>query len=90
MPGGGRGGSGGSGNALVGLIGMLTGSGLVDRTYSWIGTGENQVVSDARRSPPAAPCARREPGAPGPATTRVGAPSHRQSTPAARRSVPLG
>ncbi|MER8085486.1 hypothetical protein ACIO6T_12000 [Streptomyces sp. NPDC087532] len=63
MPGGGRGGSGGSGNALVGLIGMLTGSGLVDRTYSWIGTGENQVVSDARRSPRPrrAPAVNREP-----------------------------
>ncbi|MFB6991635.1 YidB family protein [Streptomyces sp. NPDC056304] len=38
----------GSGNALEGLIGMRTGSGLVDRTHFWIGTGENQVVSDAR------------------------------------------
>ncbi|MFB7190798.1 YidB family protein [Streptomyces sp. NPDC056230] len=48
LPGGGQGGSGGSGNALEGLIGMRTGSGLVDRTHFWIGTGENQVVSDAR------------------------------------------
>lgn len=46
--GGGQGGSGGSGNALEGLIGMLTGSGLVDQVYSWIGTGENQVVNGAQ------------------------------------------
>ncbi|MFI5632789.1 YidB family protein [Streptomyces sp. NPDC051664] len=41
------GGAGGA-NALEGLIGMLTKSGLLDQTQSWVGTGENKPVSGAQ------------------------------------------
>ncbi|MEU3688942.1 YidB family protein [Streptomyces narbonensis] len=46
---GGRSGAGGDGaNPLGGLLDMLTKSGLVDQTQSWVGTGRNQPVSGAQ------------------------------------------
>lgn len=43
---GGKSGGGGDGaNPLGGLLDMLTKSGLVDQTQSWVGTGDNQPVS---------------------------------------------
>ncbi|MET4643718.1 YidB family protein [Streptomyces sp. NBC_01550] len=42
------GGGGGGANTLEGLIGMLTRSGLLDQTQSWVGTGENKPVSGAQ------------------------------------------
>ncbi|MFE1903085.1 YidB family protein [Streptomyces gardneri] len=46
---GGKGGAGADGaNPLGGLIDMLTKSGLVDQTQSWVGTGRNQPVSGAQ------------------------------------------
>ncbi|MFI6422688.1 YidB family protein [Streptomyces sp. NPDC050842] len=40
--------TGGGANPLGGLLDMLTKSGLVDQTQSWVGTGENQPVSGAQ------------------------------------------
>ncbi|MFJ5140413.1 YidB family protein [Streptomyces sp. NPDC088707] len=45
---GGAGGAGGASNPLGGLLDMLTRSGLTDQTRSWVGTGDNQLVSGAQ------------------------------------------